>query len=969
MASIQTRLIWLVLVVVLPFSALLVWYQIRDEQDAREAVYARMEAHATATAGRIGQHFAEYRGVMEYLAERPSVRALDPSQCDPLLTSLPEVNTQLFNLALRDADGLLLCSHLKTVPKKHLPQFQALFDAGLKASGFLVSEPIWGPTTQRWFSIVTVPVKNPQGLVKGVLVLSVDLQKLNDQVFAKLPNEVTVGAFDGSETLVLRSQDPEKWIGQPIPPANRAMYADQPTGRATLVAVDGVRRKVAWAQVPGLGWRVVAGASEDQAMGPYWQARNSALGAMVVLVCLALFWAYRLAASINRPVQQLAHITDQLANGDYTARAVVSGPRELRALAAQFNAMLDVRVKALADLRDIDQRFRDLVDSTDGIVWEADAKTFCFNTISSNAQRLLGYPAEDWLTPGFWASHIHPDDAEATVQYCASCTGRLEDHDFEYRFIAQDGRFVWLRDIVKVIAENGEPRWLRGLMIDITEKKAVADALRTSTDLLEYSQSAAKVGGWELTVATGHLFWTAETYNIHQANPLEFNPTVDAGVSYFLPESREQITQALDQAIGQGLGYALELQTYTTKGNLIDVYTTCTVSLKDGKPYKLTGIFQDVTAQKTALRALQRSQSELESVIGNAMDAIINLDADHKISLFNPAAEKMFGYHADDMLGQPLDRLIPTRFVRAHDAHIDGFSATQTRSRVMGRAGEIKALRANGEEFFIEPSISQMRIGNEKMFTVMMRDISDRVHANAKLKAMNLELVRSNADLEQFAYVASHDLQEPLRSVSSSVQLLKRRYHDALDDRANEFIAHAVGGVQRMQAVIDDLLAYSRVASGPRVMKAADLEGVFQVALENLQLSLTASQATITHDPLPTLRANPLHIGQLFQNLIGNALKFRGDAPAVVHVGAVNLGTEWQFSVADQGIGIAPEYFERIFKLFQRLHTRTEYDGTGIGLTICQKIVERHGGRIWVEPNLGQGCTFFFTLPVAEGSA
>jgi signal transduction histidine kinase len=252
-------------------------------------------------------------------------------------------------------------------------------------------------------------------------------------------------------------------------------------------------------------------------------------------------------------------------------------------------------------------------------------------------------------------------------------------------------------------------------------------------------------------------------------------------------------------------------------------------------------------------------------------------------------------------------------------------------------------------------------------FNTMASQIEQsHVALEARVAERTSELQRSNAELEMFAYAASHDLQEPLRSVSSCVQLLQKRYAGAIDARADEFIAHAVGGSQRMQAMIDDLLTYSRVGAAGKMQATTDSTLALEAACANLSSAITQSAGEITHDPLPTVYADAGQLTQLFQNLVGNALKFRGERPAKVHVASHCDGREWVFSVADQGIGIEPQYFERIFRLFQRLHTRQEYSGTGIGLTICQKIVQRHGGRIWVESVAGTGSTFFFTLLVHE---
>jgi light-regulated signal transduction histidine kinase (bacteriophytochrome) len=281
----------------------------------------------------------------------------------------------------------------------------------------------------------------------------------------------------------------------------------------------------------------------------------------------------------------------------------------------------------------------------------------------------------------------------------------------------------------------------------------------------------------------------------------------------------------------------------------------------------------------------------------------------------------------------------------------------------MGSLGDLTALRADGQAFPIEASISRADVRGQKLFTVILRDVTERKRAQAALQHTTEDLQRSNRDLEQFAYVASHDLQEPLRAVGGYVKLLQLRFPDKLDAKAQGYISGAFDGATRMEQLIRDLLAFSRVAMRGDPFVPADLEDALRQALRNLEASLTSTQATVAHDPLPTLSADAGQIRQLFQNLIGNALKFHGEQPPNIHIGAQSQDGRWVFWVRDNGIGIEPQYYEKIFHIFQRLHTRKDYPGTGIGLAICKRIVERHGGTIWVESQPGQGSTFYFSLP------
>jgi signal transduction histidine kinase len=276
--------------------------------------------------------------------------------------------------------------------------------------------------------------------------------------------------------------------------------------------------------------------------------------------------------------------------------------------------------------------------------------------------------------------------------------------------------------------------------------------------------------------------------------------------------------------------------------------------------------------------------------------------------------------------------------------------------RIVRPDDEIRTIHARGE-VLLGPEGRPIRIhGTEQ-------DVTDLKRAEWELARRTLDLERSNAELERFAYVASHDLQEPLRAVASHVQLLEQDYRGRLDAEADESIRCAVEGAQRMHDLINDYLAYSRIRTGSQPHQPTSSGKALSIALKNLEQAVRDSAAVVTHDDMPEVVADSAQLVQLFQNLVGNAVKFRGDDPPRVHVAAARAESTWLFSVSDNGIGIDPEHTGRIFSLFTRLHTQDRYPGTGIGLAICKKIIDRHGGRIWVESMPGMGASFRFTLP------
>jgi PAS domain S-box-containing protein len=368
------------------------------------------------------------------------------------------------------------------------------------------------------------------------------------------------------------------------------------------------------------------------------------------------------------------------------------------------------------------------------------------------------------------------------------------------------------------------------------------------------------------------------------------------------------------------------------------------------------------------LSASKESEARYRGLLEAAPDAMVVVGQEGEIVLLNLQTEKQFGYRSDELVGQSVKNIIPAGFAERLIA--DGTrTAAEALAQQIGTGIELQGRRKNGSEFPIEIMLSPLQSAEGVLVTAAIRDITERKRSQERLVKTVAELKRSNDELEHFAYVASHDLQEPLRMVASYTQLLGKRYRGRLDSDADEFIAYAVDGSIRMQQLIKDLLAYSRAGTDGRELVRISSEKALEEALANLRLTIEESGALVSHDSLPYIMTDDNQLAQVFQNLIGNAIKYRSAEVPRIHVSAsTNGGNERVFSVRDNGLGIDPQYFSRIFVLFQRLHGREEFEGTGIGLAICKKILERLGGRIWVESQLNEGSTFHFSLPDTVGA-
>ncbi|MCB0194731.1 MAG: PAS domain S-box protein [Anaerolineae bacterium] len=379
---------------------------------------------------------------------------------------------------------------------------------------------------------------------------------------------------------------------------------------------------------------------------------------------------------------------------------------------------------------------------------------------------------------------------------------------------------------------------------------------------------------------------------------------------------------------------------------------------------------EKAAAEKNHLfEQVQKAEEKFRTILETAPDAMVIVDQNGRIVLVNVQTETIFGYEREALINQPVEILIPYQ-LRDHHVQYRRLFSSAPRVRPMGADIDLLGLRCDGIEFPVEVSLSPLETAEGHLITATIRDITEKKKIADQLQRNNIKLTeqaealeRSNMELQQFAYAASHDLQAPLRNISGFMKLLQQNYRGKLDKQTDERIDRAIGSTRQLETVIQDILAYSRVDARPRPFEIVSLSEIFDELVTMLAETIQDAHARVTRDNLPTVMGDRSQLTQVLQNLISNGLKYQNSLPPKIHVSAKKNKDTWLIAVQDNGIGIAPEDHPRIFEIFERLHTPQEHPGSGIGLAICRRVIQRHNGKIWVESELNRGSTFYFTLP------
>lgn len=505
-------------------------------------------------------------------------------------------------------------------------------------------------------------------------------------------------------------------------------------------------------------------------------------------------------------------------------------------------------------------------------------------------------------------------------------------------------------------------------IIDLTERREAERKLLSTNELLERTGELACVGGWEVYLDPMEIHWSDQVCKIHGESP-GFRPELETAINYYVEEYREMVSACVSRCIETGESFEFEAEIVREDGRRVWVHSVGEAKLRDGAVVGLLGTFQDIDEKRRAEIALRTSEERLETTLVNTNVGFWDWNAKTDEAYYSPTWKTQLGYPADApwnsfsdwrALIHPDDLALAMRAIEAHfGGEADNYEAV---FRMRAIDGVYRWIRAIGKAHFAADGLPVQMQGIHLDISEEVR-IKKALEDNAKELAKAIKaLEASNEELQQFAYIASHDLQSPLRGISGFASFLKEDYYEQLGDEGREYVDHIVGGCQTMRHLINDLLAFARVDAATDRIKPVDLNDVVE-RVTKLQVSGSNERVVeVKSDQLPTLPADESQMTQLLDNLIGNGLKYcRADHP-VVEVFAEEQSDCWQIGVRDNGIGIASENLKKIFDIFSRLHNQREFAGTGIGLAICRKIVERHGGKIWVESEPGVGSTFLFTI-------
>jgi PAS domain S-box-containing protein len=906
------------------------------------------------------------------------VQAIRTSLCeDHLLPTLEEEGGFLDLSILHAEDGLILISTDEPLEGKYREN-QPFFMEGKRST--FVQNVMYSLQYEALVMNVSTPIFDKKGSLIAVLVGHADLGEMSEIV------QRQVDVSSSQETYLINEFNffVTESRFEPGYALSKAIYTDGVNH--CLAQNSGVGLYDDYRGTPVIGayrWMaeremcIITEIDQDEAFAPVLDLRGATIRAGVGAAMMVVFLGIIVSRSLTEPIDQLVKGAEAIGGGNLDYRTNIKSRDEIGQLSVAFDRMAENLHLVTASRDELDREIIERKKTEKELRIMESAIKSSINAIAladleGNLTyvnpafiQMWGYENESEVLGSsvltFWQEEAQGVEVVETLSSQGSWIGELiakkkDGSSFDVQISAN-----------LVVGEEGTPICIEAAFIDVSHRKQAEEALARSENLLSNILEQSPFSTW-ISDAKG----IAIRQNPACRKLLGIDSDKQIIGKYNLFSDPEIKRQGRDEELRKvffegkptrfNIDYDFSLvDTVDIPGATHKLLDMTIFPIKDSEGKVINAVIQheDITERKEMEEALFRSEERLNAFMNSATEAFSIYDQELNLIDLNKAELSIWpsGTLKEDLIGKNLAEL---------DSSLKETNRFDLYMNVIKTGTPL-----NLDEVIPHPKFGDFSF-EVKAFKVgtglgmITTDITDRKRAEEILKRALEDLERSNTELEQFAYVASHDLQEPLRMVSSYMQLLEKRYRGSLDDDADEFIEFAVDGAKRMQILINDLLDFSRVGSRGKSFESTDSEWVLERVLTNFVELIKENNATVTHDRLPTVMADEIQLEQVFQNLLGNAIKFRSEVPPEIHIGAERMNGEWKFSVRDNGIGIGPEYREKIFVIFKRLHSGDEYPGTGIGLAISKRIIERHGGRIWVESIPGEGSTFFFTIPAGR---
>jgi PAS domain S-box-containing protein len=990
--SLRTRLILIILLAVIPALGLTLYSGLEQRRDALSRAQEnalRMAENASDEQERLIENT---RQIFFAISQLPEIQNLNPAGCSKILKNIQSQSKGYTMFFAIKPDGDLFASALPVSGRITFTD-RAWYQLVLKTREFVISEYMIGRISGKAAVTLVYPVLNRKGEMKAILGTGLDLGWLNQfMAESKLPVGTTLTVIDRKGTILLRYPEPEKFVGKTMPEGSilKAILAKE-EGVSEAIGLDGIPRLYGFTSLDRFARSVYVSVGIPKEIAFAKATRDMRrniifLGIVGALAIIAAWFGSSLF--IMRPIDRLLGATKRLAEGDLTVR---TGPRynrgEMGQLAFAFDRMADalsekeaqlneytqqleqkVQERTLA-LRESEERFRVAAESSTDLIYEWDIKERVdwFGKIDE----LLGYsPSEFPRTFEAWVNSAHPEDRDRLMAAVKSHLEKNEAYDIEYRVRKKDGtyRYWWARGTA-VRDEKGNPyRWI-GAISDITEHKRAEEALRVSEEHYKTLFSETLDGICLADAETGIIIDCNQAMTVLVCR--ERAELIGRPQTILHPPQNDKaaFSPTFKQHLTDKQGQIIETQVVTRTGDIREVEIKANFVNLQGRKL-MQGLFHNITERKQAEEALRLANAYNRSLIEASLDPLVTIGPNGKITDVNAGTETVTGYSRDELIGKDFsDYFTEQEKARA------GYQQVFREGFVRDYGLEIRHQDGHLTPVLYNASIYRDEAGRVIGVFAAARDITERKRAEEEIHKLNAELEQrvrdrtaqleaANKELEAFSYSVSHDLRAPLRAIDGFSRILLEDYISNLDEEGKRVLNVIRNNTQKMGQLIDDLLLFSRLGRQEIRVSKMDMGKLAKAVSEELKLAVPERKLKFAINTLIPAQGDQAMIRQVFVNLLSNAVKFtRPKERAVIEVDGRSEGNENVYTVKDNGVGFDMQYVGKLFGVFQRLHSAAEFEGTGVGLAIVQRIIHRHGGRVWAEGKVGEGATFYFTLP------